>query len=77
MIAARKLSRAELERRLSPYGCKKRADVAQGFELWTTGWDEPFTLCPDEDDHFDDFDYRRVLFLIAKTMPPAWNGPKS
>jgi hypothetical protein len=41
--------------------------------LWVTGWDEPFTLRP-EDGYYDDFDYRRVVLLVAKTMPPDWNG---
>jgi hypothetical protein len=43
-----------------------------------TGWDEPFTLTPD-DDRYDDFQYRPALFLITKIMPPGWNrnGPMS
>jgi hypothetical protein len=73
MSALRRLPRAELERRLKPYKCRQIADVGAGVELWVTGWDEPFTLTP-EDGYYDDFDYRRVLFLVAKTMPPGWNG---
>ena len=73
MIAVRRLQRSELERRLAPYQCTKRADICHLTELWVTGWDEPFTLCPDEDDYLDDFDYKRVLFLISKTMPPGWS----
>lgn len=73
MIAAIRLTRAELERKLAPYKCRKVADVAPGIELWETGWKEPFTLAP-EDDYYDDFDYRRVIFLIGKTMPPTWGA---
>jgi len=36
-------------------------------------WREPFTLSP-EDGYYDDFQYRRVIFLVGKTMPPGWNG---
>lgn len=77
MIADSRLTRAELERRLRPYRCRKLADIAPGFELWETGWRAPFTLMPSEDGFYDEFQYRRVLFLIAKTMPPGWNYRKS
>lgn len=60
-----------MERRLAPYKCRHLADLAPGFELWETGWVEPFTLYPD-DGYYDEFQYRRVLFLVAKTMPPGW-----
>ena len=73
MIAVRGLPRAELERKLSPYKCKQVCEVAPGIELWVTGWNEPFTLCP-EDGRYDEQDYRRVVILVAKTMPPGWNG---
>jgi hypothetical protein len=55
MLAVRRLSRTELQRRLAPYRCRKRADIAPLIELWVTGWDEPFTLCPDDEDYFDEF----------------------
>jgi hypothetical protein len=75
MIASLRLTKAELERKLSPYKCRKIADVAPGAELWETGWKEPFVLTPEEG-FYDDFAYRRVIFLVSKTMPPGWNGPK-
>ena len=31
---------------------------------------EPFTLCP-EDGYYDEFQYRRVIFLVGKTIPPG------
>ena len=71
MISVSRLTRAELNRRLAPYKCKQLATVALGFELWETGWGEPFTLSP-EDGYYDEFQYRRVLVLVAKTMPPHW-----
>ena len=71
-MPVRRFSRQELEERLAPYGCKMRALLCPGLELWVTGWDEPFTLAP-EDDLYDEFQYRRVMLLIAKTMPLGWN----
>jgi len=72
MIAPRRLARPELEERLAPYGCREIAEVCPGVELWETGWREPFVLSP-EDGMYDESDYRRVLFLVSKTMPPGWN----
>lgn len=71
MAAAIRFTRAELDRRLAPYKCKQIADFGGGVELWETGWGEPFTLFP-HDGYYDDFQYRRVIFLVAKTMPPGW-----
>jgi hypothetical protein len=73
MTALQRLTRAELERRLAPYKCRQISDVGAGVELWVTGWDEPFTLRP-EDGFYDDFDYRRILALVGKTMPPGWSS---
>jgi hypothetical protein len=70
-MPVRRLSKAELKKRLAPYKCSIRAHIAPGVELWVTGWDEPFTLSP-EDGFYDEFQYRRVLVLIAGTMPPGW-----
>jgi hypothetical protein len=39
-----------------------------------TGWDEPFTLSPEDDGFYDEFQYRRVLVLIGRTMPPDWQS---
>ena len=74
MTALRRLTRAELESRLAYYKCRQIAEVAPGIELWVTGWDVPFTLMP-EDGYYDEFDYRRAIFLIGKTMPPGWPPP--
>lgn len=72
MVSAIRFSRAELERRLAPYKCKLIAEFGDGIELWETGWHEPFTLYPDNG-YYDDFQYRRVIFLVGKTMPPGWS----
>jgi hypothetical protein len=72
-MPVRRLSKEELETKLAPYKCKMRAAFAPGVELWVTGWDEPFTLSP-EDGLYDEFQYRRVLVLISKTMPPGWQS---
>jgi hypothetical protein len=50
---------------------KHLADLAPGFELWETGWSEPFTSYPD-DGYYDELQYRRAIFLLGKTMPPGW-----
>jgi hypothetical protein len=57
---------------LRPTNADKWPTLAAGVELWVTGWDEPFTLSPD-DGFYDEFEYRRVNFLIRKTIPPGWN----
>lgn len=72
-MPVRQFSKAELENKLASYKCSMRALVAPGIELWVTGWDEPFTLTP-EDGYYDEFQYRRVLVLIGKTMPPDWQS---
>jgi hypothetical protein len=77
MIAVRLFTQDEIRRKLSPYKCKLVAEFPPGFELWETGWGEPFTLYPDgpEDDlRYSDDQHRRFLMLVAKTMPPDWNG---
>ncbi len=48
MTALQRLTRAKLERRLAPYKCRLLTDVGAGFELWITGWNEPFTLSPED-----------------------------
>ena len=42
-MAERWISRAELLVKFSPYGCSMVAEIPP-FELWETGWREPFTL---------------------------------
>lgn len=74
MIAARLIPRQELKRRLEPYRCKLLQSYSSGFELWETGWGEPFTLWA-EDGRYDEWQYFRLLGgLIAQTMPQNWNG---
>jgi hypothetical protein len=59
---------------LAPYKCEKVRDVG-GFELWETGWGEPFTLCTAPNGEYDPADLRRVLeHVIGRTLPPGWNG---
>jgi hypothetical protein len=59
-------------RRLPRDGTLKHlADLAPGFELWKTGWSEPFTSYPDNG-YYDELQYRRAIFLLGKTMHPGW-----
>jgi hypothetical protein len=74
MVAARLLSRDELKRRLQTYRCELIEAYPSGFELWETGWGEPFTLWP-EDGRYDEWQYFKLVGgLIAQTMPQDWNG---
>jgi hypothetical protein len=73
-MAARLYHREELEQKLSSYKCRLVATMAEGFELWETGWGEPFTLYPIGDGLYGDEQFRRVIVLVAATMPQDWNG---
>jgi hypothetical protein len=75
MIATRLIPRAELEKKLRLYSCKKVADADHGVELWETGWGVPFTLKPiPHADVFDEWQLRQVLgSVIARTLPPDWH----
>ena len=73
-MAPGQFTRTEMLAKLAPYKCKLVANFGV-VELWVTGWGEPFTLSADND-HYDEFQYRRFLFLVSKTIPPGWNaGP--
>lgn len=75
MIAVRLIPRAEILKKLSPYGCRYIRTDNAGFELWETGWKEPFTLHPERDGVYDEWQYREILVkIIAGTMPPGWEG---
>ena len=74
MIAVRRIGRAELEKRLSPYKCRKLQDLPPGFEVWETGWGYAFSLKPDRDGSYDEWQYFQLLAnVIAQTMPYDWN----
>ena len=75
MAAVRALSRAVIEERLKTYGCRFLQRLDDGTELWETGWGEPFTLVPEPDGKYDEWQYFQLLArIIAKTMPPDWNS---
>ena len=69
----RTIPRAELLRRLRPYGCRKVLDVGyENRELWETGWLRPFSL-RHQDGRYTERQYFNILFYtIDKTMPPGW-----
>lgn len=77
MTGADRFDREELFRRLAPYQCKLVAQISAQppIELWETGWGEPFSLSP-ESGYYDEWQWRRVLFLIQKTLPPGWQRPQ-
>jgi hypothetical protein len=72
-----RFDREELLRRLAPYRCRMISLVSAEpiVELWETGWQEPFSLSP-EDGLYDEWQWRRLNFLIQKTIPPGWGRSK-
>jgi hypothetical protein len=73
MIAVHLLSREQVEHVLGAYGCTYIKGGFPGLELWETGWGVPFTLQPNEDGRYDEWQIRRfVTFTIATTMPFDW-----
>jgi hypothetical protein len=75
MNAVRALPYNVLEERLRIYGCRLIRRLAEGAELWETGWGEPFVLSPEPDGLYDEWQYFQLLAgVIAKTMPPDWNS---
>jgi hypothetical protein len=74
MVAMRIIDRAEFEKRLASYKCQLVQVYPSGFELWETGWGEPFTMWA-EDGRYDEWAYFEVLAkVIGPTMPANWNG---
>jgi len=73
MISPRLLSRHDVARVLGPYKCEQIGLNEAGFEMWRTGWGEAFTLAPEQDGIFDEWQVRRVIAtVIASTIPPDW-----
>jgi len=87
MVAIRFFARVDVERLLAPYGCRVHEVLDDGTEVWVTGWDEYFTLCPEDpagdgDARYDFWQMQRVMTaVIGATMPPDWRtngkGPKA
>jgi hypothetical protein len=74
MIAVRALSRAALVERLQTYGCRYIRTLPDGTEIWETGWHEPFSLTPEPDGKYDEWQYfQLVARTIASTMPSDWD----
>ena len=74
MVAVRLIDQDELIKRLAPYGCRLIRRFPSGFELWETGWGEPFTMWP-ENDLYELTAYFDILArVIGPSMPANWNG---
>jgi len=74
MVAVRIIDRAEFEKRTASYKCRLLKEYPSGFELWETGWGEPFTMWP-EDGHYEERAYFELLAnVIGPSMPQNWNG---
>jgi hypothetical protein len=74
MVAVRIIDRAEFERRTASYKCRLLQEHPSGFELWETGWGEPFTMWR-EDGGYEELAYFSLLAnVIGPTMPKSWNG---
>jgi hypothetical protein len=80
MIAVRFFARSDVERILAPYGCECAKTLPDGTELWVTGWNEYFTLSPedpagDHDPRYDFWQIQRVMSaVIGQTMPSDWHS---
>lgn len=71
-MPVRHLTYQDLCKRLQPYGCKRLNGYRSGFEIWETGWGEPFSL-KSEDGTYDEWLYFELVGgLIARTIPPDW-----
>lgn len=74
MIAVRRFTKEQMDAKLAPYGCRRTSVLEHGLEIWETGWGTGFTLMV-EDGYYDEWQFRQLLAnVIAKTMPPEWNG---
>jgi hypothetical protein len=60
---------------VAPYKRRLIQAHRSGFEIWETGWGEPFTMWP-ENGRYEDWAYFKLLAdVIGPTMPQNWNGP--
>jgi len=82
MIAVRFYSKTELLKTLAPYKCRCIETLADGTEVWETGWGVHFTLTP-EPPPYDDGDENRydwwqvnqlIAMIIGPTLPPGFGG---
>jgi hypothetical protein len=67
------VSRDELQKRLAAYGCKFRADIGGGRDLWIAGWGEPFVLRRWRDtENYHESDCLDVALFVLRSMPFEW-----
>ena len=79
MSAVQFCVRADIEKRLRPYRCRLLETLADGTEMWITGWHYPFTLTPESDDmgtmRYDAWQLEEVFAtVIARTMPKGFDS---
>jgi len=72
MSGEQRFTRQQMLAKLAPYKCKLLLETPM-FELWESGWVVTFTLYP-ENGLYDEFQYRRFLYFVSRTMPPFWNS---
>lgn len=73
MIATRLLSREHVTRILGMYGCRHISGEWPSFELWETGWKTAFTLSPEHDGSYDQWQIQRLVTMtIALSLPQDW-----
>ena len=65
-------SRHALVKLLAPYGCRLVRQIEPGFELWETGWGEPFKLFPEGGGYYGEQQLPRIRAVISSTMPTDW-----
>ena len=78
MIVVQFFTRADIEKKLSPYRCQLIGVLPDGTDLWVTGWGFHFTLTPEATDvglRYDVWQLQQVIAtVIALTMPPGFNS---
>lgn len=76
MVAVRLIDRSELIKRFAPYDCRLLYEYPSGFELWETGWAEPFTMWAENGLYELNAYFDILANVIGPTLPPNWNGGK-
>jgi hypothetical protein len=72
MNAVRRYPREVIQTVLDQFGCRLVERFDAGFELWESGWAEPFTLYPDAEGGFSEDQFRAFMNFVSLTMPPDW-----
>jgi len=70
------VSREEMEKRLRDFGCRYRADLGGGMDMWETEWGMPFYLQRDRHGRYSDVACNNAILLVFKETPFEWKVRK-